>query len=89
MSLFNCAEVLSPSTEATDRREKWLAYKHISSLQYYLMIAADRQHVEYYQRDDAGGWYGAVLDGEEAILVECRDFQAELFSGDVYEDVRW
>ena len=26
------AEVLSPSTEATDRREKWLAYKDINSL---------------------------------------------------------
>lgn len=86
------AEVLSPSTEATDRREKWLAYKDIASLRYYLMIAADRQHVEYYQRDEAGAWQGAVLDGQQIISVSCgdgSDFQAELCLSDIYEDVRW
>lgn len=87
------AEVLSPATEATDRREKWLAYKAIPSLHYYLMIAADRQSVEYYQRDEAGEWQGAVLDGEQTLQVSCRGegviFQAELCLGDIYEDVRW
>ena len=48
------AEVLSPSTEAVDRREKWLAYSELDSLRYYLLISADRQQVDYYQRDDAG-----------------------------------
>ncbi|TXH77407.1 MAG: Uma2 family endonuclease, partial [Thiothrix sp.] len=32
------AEVLSPSTETTDRREKWLAYAQIPSLHYYLLV---------------------------------------------------
>ncbi len=87
------AEALSPSTEAADRREKWLAYKAIPSLQYYLLIAANRRHVEYYQRDESGEWHGAVLDGEQALVVECQDqdssFRAELCLDDVYEDVHW
>ena len=53
------------------------------------MIASDRRHVEFYQRDAAGEWHGAVLDEKQVVLIECRGFRAELGLGDVYEDVRW
>lgn len=87
------AEVLSPSTEAIDRREKWLAYTHIPSLRYYLLMAANRRHIEYYQRDAAGEWQAAILEAHETILVECGEgesrYRAGLCLDDIYEDVRW
>jgi Uma2 family endonuclease len=44
------AEVLSPSTEAYDRGEKFARYKQLDSLREYLLIAQDRVHVERYTR---------------------------------------
>ena len=43
-------EVLSPSTEAYDRGEKFDHYSQLESLQEYVMIAQDRPRVERYVR---------------------------------------
>ena len=43
-------EVLSPSTEADDRGDKFAGYRSISSLQEYVLIAQDRLSVEQYRR---------------------------------------
>lgn len=87
------AEVSSPSTEAIDRREKLLAYKNIKSLKYYLIVASNRQHVEYYQRNEMGEWESAVLQMDQVIHVQCKSenisYEAGLCLEDIYEDVRW
>lgn len=83
------AEVSSPSTESTDRREKLLAYKNIPSLQYYLIIAANRQHIDYYQRDANQEWQLATLALNEVIHVQCGTYEAGLCLEDIYEDVQW
>ncbi|MDB5890819.1 MAG: hypothetical protein JWP47_1650 [Polaromonas sp.] len=44
------AEVLSPGTGSTDRREKWTAYQKLPSLREYVLLAQDRPYVELYQR---------------------------------------
>lgn len=36
-------EVLSPSTEKLDRREKWFAYRQLASLQEYVLVDQERQ----------------------------------------------
>ncbi len=41
------AEVLSPSTQDRDRREKWVAYKSIGSLRHYLLIRQDDMQIEH------------------------------------------
>ena len=43
-------EVLSPSTEAYDRGEKFAHYRQLESLQEYLLVAQDRARVEHYLR---------------------------------------
>ncbi len=43
-------EVLSPSTERYDRSEKFSAYRKISSLLEYVLVAQDIQRVEVYRR---------------------------------------
>ncbi len=41
-------EVLSPSTEAYDRGEKFAHYQQLASLQEYVLVSQDKVHVEHY-----------------------------------------
>jgi len=50
-------EVLSPSTEAYDRGDKFTCYKSISSLKEYLLIAQHRPHVTQYVKQSERIWY--------------------------------
>ena len=43
-------EVLSPSTEAYDRGEKFTRYKHLASLQEYVVVSQDKVSVEHHRR---------------------------------------
>ncbi|MEO0325045.1 MAG: Uma2 family endonuclease [Myxococcota bacterium] len=47
-------EVLSPSTEASDRGEKWAHYQRLPSLRAYLLVAQDPARVELFARDASG-----------------------------------
>lgn len=60
-------EVLSPSTEADDRGEKFAHYRRIPSLQEYVLIAQDRVCVEHYRRQ-----------GEQWVLTEYSDLESTL-----------
>ena len=48
-------EVLSPSTAAYDRGEKFRCYQYLDSLCEYILISQDRVRVEHYLRQ-AQGW---------------------------------
>jgi Uma2 family endonuclease len=48
-------EVLSPSTEHSDRGDKWRHYQQIPSLQEYVLVSQDAR-IEYYQRLTNGSW---------------------------------
>jgi Uma2 family endonuclease len=58
-------EVLSPSTEAYDRRAKFDHYRSIESLQTYMLIAQDRAQIELFQRQHQGNWLLSVVKGLE------------------------
>ncbi len=60
-------EVLSPSTEAYDRGEKFEHYQQIASLKEYILISQDKVHVEQYRRQ-----------GEQWLLTEFREIEAVL-----------
>lgn len=49
-------EVLSPSTEAYDRGEKFTHYKSIPTLREYLLVAQHRPHVTRLFKQDDGTW---------------------------------
>ena len=58
-------EVLSPSTEAIDRREKLAAYRRIPSVQEYALVAQAERSVEIYRRNGDIGWtYHAFTDDD-------------------------
>ena len=58
-------EVLSPSTEGTDRREKFMNYRRISTLEEYILIAQDTPEVTIHRRSTE--WKPTVLTALEAI----------------------
>jgi Uma2 family endonuclease len=49
-------EVLSDSTEAYDRGDKFQDYQTLESLQEYVLISSKRQLVECFRRSDEGLW---------------------------------
>ena len=60
-------EVLSPSTEAIDRREKLAAYRRIPSVQEYILIAQDEPSVEIYRREGDIGWRYLPFTDDETV----------------------
>ena len=55
-------EVLSPSTEAWDRGEKFARYQTIPSLQEYVLVCQDRPRVECFRRRGKK-WILSVFEG--------------------------
>jgi len=65
-------EVLSPSTEAFDRGQKFLRYRTwLSTLTDYVLVAQDHPLVEQYHREE-GTWSLHTLAGLDARLVVPR-----------------
>jgi Uma2 family endonuclease len=60
-------EVLSPSTEASDRGEKFAEYRRIPHLREYLLVKQDQPRIEHYARQGVG-WFLTVAEGLDAIL---------------------
>ncbi len=61
-------EILSPSTERTDRMEKSTAYHHFQSLAAYILVEQDRAMVTVLHRLDRG-WRKTVIEGLAATLT--------------------
>ena len=61
-------EVLSPTTEADDRGEKWAHYQQIPSLRHYVLVAQHRPRAEVFTRTDLGWHYAEVLPGGAITL---------------------
>ncbi len=70
-------EVLSPSTEAIDRREKLAAYQGIPSLHTYILAEQDRREVTVYRRLPEG-WEKTILTGADILTVPELEFSTTL-----------
>jgi Uma2 family endonuclease len=68
-------EVLSPSTEASDRGAKFKAYQTIESLKEYVLVSQDKPLVEQFVRNGDGKWTYMAAEGLESSLalpsIEC------------------
>lgn len=79
-------EVLSDSTEAYDRGDKFTHYKSILSLKEYLLIAQHRPHITHYVKQNDGSWsYDEVNDLSATIQLPSIDCVLEL--SEIYRDV--
>jgi Uma2 family endonuclease len=77
-------EILSPSTERTDRRLKLPVYQAMESVREIMLIDADSHHAELYRREN-DHWGIQVVRGAEANLVlttvDLRISMSELYEG--------
>ena len=87
-------EVLSDSTEAYDRGEKFSHYRHLVSLQEYILVSQDKVLVERYRREKKHGtapvttkdWIFTAFQALEDILP-LTAIQCELPLQEIYERV--
>ena len=61
-------EVLSPSTERTDRYEKRLNYQKLTTLDVYVLVDQARVAVTVYRRADGENWTTEFLRDPQAVL---------------------
>ena len=79
-------EVLSPSTERIDTREKLFAYRLLPSLREYLLLRQDCVQADLYQLSNEGRWQHTVFtQADEMLALRCLDAAVSL--RDVYADV--
>jgi len=78
-------EVLSPSTESTDRREKLFAYRQITTLQAYLIVWQDQRRVQRHYRDANGDWANAEVAGSGNVPLMCPEITLTL--DDIYDAI--
>ncbi|HEY9874367.1 MAG TPA: Uma2 family endonuclease [Candidatus Obscuribacterales bacterium] len=78
-------EVLSPSTEAFDRGDKFADYRQLESLQEYVLVSQNRMGVECFRRNAEGLWVLHPYSETEEIHLTSIDFRCSVAA--LYEDV--
>lgn len=78
-------EVLSDSTAAYDRGDKFAYYRQLDSLREYALIDPEHRRVEVFRRMDNGDWLLAASESEKGLILKSLDFAAGLDL--VFEDV--
>ena len=79
-------EVLSPSTEAFDRGEKFRGYRRIATLTDYLLVSAERMQIEQHIRLPSGVWTREERSGPEGVL-RLDSLDCDLALAEVYDKV--
>jgi Uma2 family endonuclease len=78
-------EVLSPSTEAYDRGNKFRRYRRSTSLQEYVLVSTTEMCLEVYQPTERGKWeLTTYTDGD---LVEFNSVNLSVSIDQIYEDI--
>jgi len=77
-------EVLSPTTEAFDRGEKFLRYRtHIETMTEYVLVSQSRPLIEHFLRQAGGQWlYSSAGEQEDSLYlasIECRLQLSEVY----------
>ncbi len=78
-------EVLSPSTESIDRREKFFAYTSLPTLDAYVLVEQEKIGVTVFRRSGEG-WATEEIEGRDGVLALPR-IEMELPLALIYEEV--
>lgn len=79
-------EVLSDSTEAKDRGEKFAAYQTLENLQEYILVSQDKAKVEQFKRETDGTWKYQATIGLKS-RVKFTSIEVELELNEIYQRV--
>jgi Uma2 family endonuclease len=86
-------EVLSPTTEAYDRGDKFALYRRSTTLQDYVLVSTNAMRVDLYQRNDSlsetrserGRW--EILSYDAGDSIELPSVNLSVPVEQVYEDI--
>lgn len=78
-------EVLSPSTAAYDRGEKFAAYRKIPSLSEYVLVDPRSRHCDAYRKGDDGLWVLHPFEPGQALVLASIDLTVS--ADTLWEDV--
>lgn len=81
-------EVLSPSTEAFDRGDKFTHYKSIPSFRDYLLIAQNKKNITHYVKQSERAWLQTEYSDGEILQIASLDCELDvdaLYSGINFE----
>jgi len=79
-------KVLSPSTEAYDRGEKFLRYRQLETLADYVLVAQSQPLMEHFERQPDQRWlYSAVNDLSGSMFI--ASISCELRLAEVYDRI--
>jgi Uma2 family endonuclease len=79
-------EVLSKSTEAFDRGDKFLAYQSLDSLEEYVLVNCKHRRVETFRRNAEGSWVlQSYTDSEGSFKLRSIGLSGSF--DDLHEDV--
>jgi Uma2 family endonuclease len=77
-------EVLSASTEATDRREKQQAYRSLPTLLEYVLVSQDVAQIEIHRRQGDIGWQIITLSPGDPVELGSVELQTDFAA--IYEE---
>ncbi|MBD1841532.1 Uma2 family endonuclease [Coleofasciculus sp. FACHB-64] len=73
-------EVLSPSTAAFDRGEKFADYQTSPSLREYVLIHQSQMSVECFRLSDSGDWFSQIYRQGDEVYFASIDFRCDIAS---------
>ena len=77
-------EILSESTEAYNRGQKFVSYQSIDSFREYLLVAQDRPYITHYVRQTDGSWVRTDIEGLdneiELVTIACKMQLREIYA---------
>ncbi len=81
-------EVLSPSTEAFDRGNKFTYYKSIPSLTDYLLIATEQPFISHFTKQNETEWINREATSMDGRLT-LDNFNIEILLSEIYLDIEF
>ncbi|TVQ44388.1 MAG: Uma2 family endonuclease [Gloeocapsa sp. DLM2.Bin57] len=87
--LYPCLiiEILSETTEAFDRGDKFADYRQLESLQEYVLISQKQPCLESFRRNSQNQWLLSVYGSGDRVRLETVKFDCLL--NDIYEDIQF
>ena len=79
-------EVLSPSTEAFDRGDKFARYRKLDSLTDYVLVSVERRRVEQHTRQASGVWTYEEYEHPSNVL-QLASLDCEVPLAEIYDKV--
>lgn len=81
-------EVLSPSTEAYDRGDKFTQYREIQAFEEYILISQDRPNLESFLRQADGAWSILNFTGLDTA-AKIRSLGIAIPMTELYAGIEW